>query len=141
MRHGIDKAGTECVQDNECVLRTHDCGTSLTCVDRVPPLKWECIEPTPAPTNQPTPRPTAPLPAAAATTTCTPLVPDLNNPDACNLCGQGCGTTAPDIVLGIVGMSYGEIQASGLAGLDNTCKDIGAGGLSQYSFLSECCVE
>jgi hypothetical protein len=37
----------------------------LTCVDRVPPMKWECVEPTPAPTLRPTPRPTVPQPICA----------------------------------------------------------------------------
>jgi hypothetical protein len=34
----------------------------LTCVDIVPPMKWACVDLTPAPTFSPTPHPTVPWP-------------------------------------------------------------------------------
>lgn len=62
---GVNKTGTVCEQENECLTGTHDCNADMTCLDRVPPLFWECIDPTPAPTNKPSPAPTPPLPARA----------------------------------------------------------------------------
>jgi hypothetical protein len=56
---GQNKPGTVCENVNECGVGTHDCeAQGLTCVDAVPPEKWACVDPTPAPTFSPTPRPT-----------------------------------------------------------------------------------
>lgn len=103
---GIDKPGTNCFQDDECSSGTHDCGPDLTCLDRVPPLKWICVTPTPAPTNQPTGRPTAPRPLSAASAasgtaalSCSAVVlgPDAPGMVTCSACGTGKCVTYPDI--------------------------------------------
>jgi Calcium-binding EGF domain/EB module/EGF-like domain len=46
--------GWQCQQTNECLDGTHDCSPDKVCVDRRPPMKWECVERTPAPTQAPT---------------------------------------------------------------------------------------
>lgn len=58
----VDQTGTNCAQENECSTGTHNCPSTKTCVDRVPPQLFDCIEPTPAPTEMPTPLPTEPVP-------------------------------------------------------------------------------
>jgi Hint module/Calcium-binding EGF domain len=51
-----DKPGAICAQTNECINPSmHDCNNETqVCLDRPPPLKWQCVERTPAPTPQPT---------------------------------------------------------------------------------------
>ena len=51
------KPGTICAQINECLDPSmNDCNIEThVCVDRRPPVKWECVERTPAPTPAPTP--------------------------------------------------------------------------------------
>lgn len=95
---GLNKTGTVCQQENGCETGTHDCDISLTCVDRAPPQKWECIEPTPAPTNQPTPSPTAPRPVVPAKEKCTLTVASGGDYPGCDLCGFGRCTDNPDSV-------------------------------------------
>jgi hypothetical protein len=62
--------GRNCQQSNECNLGTDSCDrASEVCVDRPPPLKWECVEVTPSPTPKPSPKPMPP-----------PTSPPTNNP-------------------------------------------------------------
>jgi hypothetical protein len=51
-----DKPGTICAQTNECANSSmNDCNIeSQVCIDLPPPLKWQCVERTPAPTPSPT---------------------------------------------------------------------------------------
>jgi Calcium-binding EGF domain len=56
-----NRLGRVCKQVNECLDGTHDCHPDEVCIDRRPPLKWECAEKTPAPTCAPT-RPPTPSP-------------------------------------------------------------------------------
>ena len=51
-----DKPGTKCAQTNECLSPSqHNCDTETqVCLDRPPPVKWQCVERTPAPTPAPT---------------------------------------------------------------------------------------
>jgi Calcium-binding EGF domain/EB module len=58
--------GRQCQQTNECLDGTHDCSPDRVCVDRRPPMKWECVEKTPAPTRAPT-RPPQRAPTNVAT--------------------------------------------------------------------------
>mmetsp|Transcript_16301 Transcript_16301/g.24664 ORF Transcript_16301/g.24664 Transcript_16301/m.24664 type:complete len:486 (+) Transcript_16301:176-1633(+) len=46
--------GTKCVNINECEEEVDDCTDDEVCVDRLPPQLYECVNPTPAPTNRPT---------------------------------------------------------------------------------------
>jgi Calcium-binding EGF domain len=56
--------GIDCIQTNECIVK----GSTLckleteVCIDRRPPLKWECVGKTPAPTKRPTRRYDPPVP-------------------------------------------------------------------------------
>ena len=56
-----DEPGTLCAQINECMDADpplNDCNMEThVCLDRPPPLKWLCVERTPAPTPSPTPTP------------------------------------------------------------------------------------
>lgn len=55
--------GRLCQQINECKLATHNCDEATqVCLDRRPPIKWECVERTPAPTPKPTNKPITPSP-------------------------------------------------------------------------------
>jgi Calcium-binding EGF domain len=51
-----DKPGTRCAQINECLSPAlHNCNLETqVCLDRPPPMKWQCVERTPAPTPAPT---------------------------------------------------------------------------------------
>lgn len=90
--------GKVCIDENECLLGTHNCHpTNEHCVNRIAPAKWECIPATPAPTPAPTPSPTqqlcelnlavdckvastaAPVPSPAVTVDC-------NTIDSCQDC-------------------------------------------------------
>ena len=51
-----DQPGTTCAQVNECLSPSkHNCDNETqVCIDLPPPMKWQCVERTPAPTPAPT---------------------------------------------------------------------------------------
>ena len=63
-KNTFNPPGTNCVQTNECIVEgQHLCDLETeVCIDRRPPMKWECINKTLAPTKFPSRRFVPPVP-------------------------------------------------------------------------------